>query len=299
MDVLPFNIIEKMIQCFGKCFFYKDTMESFLISAGTPPQQARKYKDEYKFVWAKKLLNELSESSEGIVTQHKILRAFYDLRDLPDKALAGKERNTGLDELRSLKELILELKLIEGKRKEDSNVRKRLLEERSKIIAQRSERLYELKDIFYKGITSLNRQEAGYDLEYILMSLFSLSEIEYKKSYKTSTQQIDGSFSFEGFDYLIEAKWRKDQPNEGEIGSFQRKVDTKLKSTRGIFVSVNGFRNEVIEAFNNNTNILLIDGIDLTHLLEGRIELKELLSMKIKYAAQYGKCYCPDSIYLK
>lgn len=299
MNVLPFNIIEKMIQCFGKCFFYKDIMESFLISAGTPPQQARKYKDEYKFVWAKKLLNELSESSEGIVTQHKILRAFYDLRDLPDKALAGKERNTGLDELRSLKELILELKLIEEKRKEDSNIRKRLLEERSKIIAQRSERLCELKDMFYKGLISLNRQEAGYDLEYILMNLFSLSEIEYKKSYKTSTQQIDGSFSFEGFDYLVEAKWRKNQPNEGEIGSFQRKVDTKLKSTRGIFVSVNGFRNEVIEAFNNNTNILLIDGIDLTHLLEGRIEVKELLSMKIKYAAQYGKCYCPDSIYLK
>lgn len=107
------------------------------------------------------------------------------------------------------------------------------------------------------------------------------------------------SFSFEGFDYLVEAKWRKDQPNEGEIGSFQRKVNTKLKSTRGIFISVNGYREEVIEAFNNNTNILLIDGVDLTHLLEGRIELKELLAMKIKYAAQYGKCYCPSSIYLK
>lgn len=299
MNVLPFNIIEKMIQCFGKCFYYKDTMESFLISAGTPPQQARKHKDEYKFVWAKKLLHELSESSEGIVIQHKILRSFYDLRDLPDKALVGKERNEGLNELRDLKELILELKLVEEQRKEDSNARKRLLEEKSKIIAQRSERLCKLKDVFYKGLTSSNRQEAGYDLEDILMRLFSLSEIEYKKSYKTPTQQIDGSFSFEGFDYLVEAKWRKDQPNEGEIGSFQRKVNTKLKSTRGIFISVNGYREEVIEAFNNNTNILLIDGVDLTHLLEGRIELKELLAIKIKYAAQYGKCYCPSSIYLK
>lgn len=280
MDVLPFNIIEKMIQCFGKCFFSKDTLESFLILAGTPPQQARKYKNEYKFVWAKKLLNELSESSEGIVIQHKILRAFYDLRDLPDKALVGKERNTGLDELRGLKEHILKLKLIEEKRKENSNVRKKILEERSKIIAQRSERLCELKDVFYKGLTSLNRQEAGYDLEYILMSLFSLLGIEYKESYKTSTQQIDGSFSFEGFDYFVEAKWRKDQRNEGEIGSFQRKVDTKLKRTRGIFVSVNGYRYKVVEAFNSNINIRLIDVIDLTHLLEGRIELKNYYQLK-------------------
>lgn len=299
MDALPFSIREQMIQCFGKCFYYKDTMEAFLVSTGISPALARKYKDEYKLVWAKKLLNDLNDSEEGKVFQHKILRAFYDLRDLPDKALVGKERNEGLDRLRSLKELIIELKLVEEKRKEDGNARKRLLEEKSKIIAQRSERLRELKDVFYKGLTSSNRQEAGYDLENILMNLFSLSEIEYKKSYKTPTQQIDGSFSFEGFDYLVEAKWRKDQPNEGEIGSFQRKVDTKLKSTRGIFVSVNGYRNEVIEAFNNNTNILLIDGIDLTHLLEGRIELKELLAMKIKYAAQYGKCHCPDSIYLK
>ncbi|MFV0324667.1 MAG: restriction endonuclease [Bacteroides xylanisolvens] len=274
-------------------------MESFLISAGTPPLQARKYKDEYKFVWAKKLLNELSESNEGIVIQHKILRSFFDLRDLPDKSLAGKERNEGLGELRGLKEIIIELNLVDKQRKDEGDLRKRLLEEKSKIIAQRSDRLCELKNVFNKRLTSSNRQEAGYDLEDILMRLFSLSEIEYKKSYKTSTQQIDGSFSFEGFDYLVEAKWRKDQPNEGEIGSFQRKVDTKLKSTRGIFVSVSGFRNEVIEAFNNNTNILLMDGIDLTHLLEGRIELKELLSMKIKYAAQYGKCHCPDGIYLK
>lgn len=299
MNVLPFNVIEKMIQCFGKCFYYKDIMESFLISAGTPPLQARKYKDEYKFVWAKKLLNELSESNEGIVIQHKILRSFFDLRDLPDKSLAGKERNEGLGELRGLKEIIIELNLVDKQRKDEGDLRKRLLEEKSKIIAQRSDRLCELKNVFNKRLTSSNRQEAGYDLEDILMRLFSLSEIEYKKSYKTSTQQIDGSFSFEGFDYLVEAKWRKDQPNEGEIGSFQRKVDTKLKSTRGIFVSVSGFRNEVIEAFNNNTNILLMDGIDLTHLLEGRIELKELLSMKIKYAAQYGKCHCPDGIYLK
>lgn len=116
-----------------------------------------------------------------------------------------------------------------------------------------------------------------------------LSNIEYKKSYKTETQQIDGYFRFEGFDYLVEAKWRNDQPNEGEIGTFQRKVITKLESTRGLFFSINGFRDEVIKQFNGNgANIIFFTGEDLALILEGRIELSDVFIKKIEKAAQYG-----------
>lgn len=119
--------------------------------------------------------------------------------------------------------------------------------------------------------------------------MFALSNIEYKKSYKTETQQIDGYFRFEGFDYLVEAKWRIDMPNEAEIGAFQRKVVTKLESTRGVFISINGFRDEVIKQFNSNRgNIIFFTGEDLTLILEGRIELREVLVRKIERAAQYG-----------
>lgn len=61
MEPIRFDIIEQPIQCFGKCFHYKDTLSTFLIACGIDQRLALKYKDEYKFIWGKKLLGELNE----------------------------------------------------------------------------------------------------------------------------------------------------------------------------------------------------------------------------------------------
>ena len=122
-----------------------------------------------------------------------------------------------------------------------------------------------------------------------MRDLFALFEIEYRKSFRTETQQIDGHFNFLGFDYLVEAKWRQDQPTEQELGAFKHKVDGKLESTRGIFISIPGFRQEVVAQFNGRgPNLILLDGQDLIHVLEGRIDLRDGLKKKIEKAAQEG-----------
>lgn len=91
---------------------------------------------------------------------------------------------------------------------------------------------------------------------------------------------------------MVEAKWRKDQPNESEIGGFQRKVNTKLESTRGLFISINGFRDEVIKNFSGQgANIIFMTGEDLIHILEGRVDFLEALRSKIDKASQYGLIY--------
>jgi hypothetical protein len=116
-----------------------------------------------------------------------------------------------------------------------------------------------------------------------------LFEIEYRKSFRTETQQIDGHFNFQGFDYLVEAKWRRDQPTEQELGAFKHKVDGKLESTRGLFVSIPGFRAEVVAQFNGRgPNLILMDGCDLIHILEGRIDLRDAIRKKVERAAQEG-----------
>ncbi len=287
MEPIPFEVIEQLIQCFGKCFHFKDTLVSFLIASGLEQRLAMKYKDEYKFVWGKKLLGELNESEEGRIKIKKIITGFYQLRNLPDSQVADKE--AGLSALRRLKELITENKIIIETQKTETVSRHKVSQEKEKILKQRQEKLESIKNLFFGGFSNTNRQQAGYSLEDIIKELFALSNIEYKKSYKTETQQIDGYFRFEGFDYLVEAKWRNDQPNEGEIGSFQRKVITKLESTRGLFFSINGFRDEVIKQFNGNgANIIFFTGEDLTLILEGRIELTDVLIKKIEKAAQYG-----------
>ena len=126
--------------------------------------------------------------------------------------------------------------------------------------------------------------------------MFAVFEIEYRKSYRINTQQIDGHSRFESFDYLVEAKWRKDMPTELEIGGFKRKVDTKIESTRGLFVSMPGYRPEVISQFNGQgANIILIDGSHFVHILEGRYDLRDMLRTIISKAAQEGLVYTPAS----
>lgn len=288
MEHLPYEIKDQIIQCFGRSFHFKDTVESFLRSAGVSRELANKYRDEPKFVWARKLLNELEDTEEGRIVQRKILTELCKLRNVIDDVL---DRNSGLDALRKLKILANKHQIEYEEKKKESVNRSESFMRKTQIIEERNNKLTELRNQFFKGVTSTDRQKSGYSLEDLLKDLFSLFEIEFKKSYKTSTQQIDGHFKLDGFNYLIEAKWRKDLPNEAEIGSFQRKVSTKLDATRGLFISVSGFRDKVISELNGHSNIILMTGEDLMHVLEGRINLKDALQMKIEKASQYGFVY--------
>lgn len=285
---LPYEIRTQIIQCIGTCFHYKDNVEAFFISCGIDKRLVSKHRDLAKFIWAKNLMSELDELPDGFELQRKILTELCKFRKLPDSE--AQNPNAGLEALKKLKILAIENKFQIEETKRDQKQRNIIAEEKSKIILERSEKLSELKSLFYQGFSIPNRQEAGYLLEDILERLFPLFELDYRKSYKTETQQIDGHFRFEGFDYLVEAKWTESQPNEQEIGGFQRKVDTKLESTRGMFISINGFRDEVINSFQGKkSNIIFFTGEDLTHIIEGRIELKDVLRIKIAKAAQEGK----------
>jgi hypothetical protein len=287
---LPFEIREQIIQCIGTCFYYKDNVEAFFISCGIDKRIASKHKDLYKFVWARELLNDLDGIPDGDILQRKILTELCKFRNLPD--LKADNPDAGLSALRRLKELAVENKIEVEEIKRDTKSRKIIAEEKKKIIEERSQRLSDLKKAFNNGIVNQDRAAAGYSLEDILEQFFPLFDLDYRKSYKTDTQQIDGHFRFEGFDYLVEAKWRMDQPPESEIGGFERKIETKLESTRGLFVSINGFREEVVKQFEGRgSKILFMTGEDLSLLLEGIMDLKEALRIKIERAAQEGKVF--------
>ena len=278
-----------MIQCFGTCFYYKDSMEAFLVSAGVPKSLVQKYKNLYKFTWIKAILNDLDQMEDGPTIEKRILTELCKLRKLPDNGVSNTE--IALKNLREIKLLAIEHDLFVEEERASVINKKKLAAQKARIIEERSLQLEKLRKAFMDGIVDPNRQQAGYSLEDILVELFSLFCIEYRKSYKISTQQIDGHFKFESFDYLVEAKWRADLPTEQEIAGFKRKVDTKLESTRGIFFSINGFRQEVVEAFQGGGNIVFFSGEDLVFILEGMISLDEVLRIKIEKAAQEGIPY--------
>src|SRR5579862_1570151 len=106
MDPVPYEIMEAMVQCFGKAFHYKDGVATFFLTQGVPRPLVDKYRNEPKFIWARRLLTELSQTEDGRLLQRKVLNALCRLRKVPDSQIA--DPNAALDALRQLKDLAVQ-----------------------------------------------------------------------------------------------------------------------------------------------------------------------------------------------
>ena len=131
----------------------------------------------------------------------------------------------------------------------------------------------------------------GLQLERFLYDLFRLFDLEPRGPFVLSGEQIDGAFSFDTDDYLLEARWRRQQAAPADLAVFERKVSTKTHKTSGLFVSMHGFTKAAVDKFTGvGTCLLLAEGSDLVAVVEGRIDLGELLTRKRRHAAETG---CP------
>ena len=292
---LPFEIREAIVNVCGRSFHYKDPFRDFMISCGVPTKIYDRYADESKYKIARHLLSDLdSMGEEGYLIQKRILTNLCNLRSLPDDNVP--DRNAGLDALRKIKQLALDQKLIVKKERSEKESRLAELRRKQEAIASRAQKMQKLRDQFVKlSLSNDDPHSRGYSLEEILIDLFAISEITYRPPYKTKTEQIDGHFNFKGFDYLVEARWRQDQPTEADLATLKVKADKKITSTRGLFVSIQGFRSEVVVEFTRGitSNLILMDGSDINLILEGHISLIDALEMKIEKAAQEGIIYFP------
>ncbi len=201
---LPYELTQAVIQCFGKCFHFKDSVASFMIGCQVPKELIDRCRHEPKFVWARHVMTELATDGDGVLKQRRILTELCKFRNIPDAGVV--DRDAGLDALRELKRLAIKHNMIAKEEQEKAIDRRSIMEERARLARERANKLEDLRRQFGVGLTNPDRQNAGYSLETLLKDLFSMFEIEYRKSYRTPTQQIDGHFRFEGFDYLVEAK---------------------------------------------------------------------------------------------
>ncbi len=146
-----------------------------------------------------------------------------------------------------------------------------------------------LRNKFNNLFTLTNHQQRGFKLESFLNELFHFFDLSPKSPYKIKGEQIDGAFSLSGTDFIIEAKWQKEKINLSNLYLFNGKVESKLKTTLGLYISINGYS----ENINNDINIptkslILMDGMDLINVLDGRITLNELISLKKRHASETG-----------
>ncbi len=174
---------------------------------------------------------------------------------------------------------------------EKEEIKKRI--ENAKLKREQSlffqDKLEKLKSNFYEIASSTNHQQRGFNLEIFLNELFILFDLDPKSSFKIIGEQIDGAFTFDNNDYLLEAKWQKSPVNAGDLFKFAGKLSGKLKNTLGLFISIDGFSDESLQVDAPIIkSMILMTGADIVSVLENRIDLRELLYRKRRHASETG-----------
>lgn len=292
---LPYEIREALVSVAGRAFWLKDPLQAFMLSCGVPRAMYDRYAQESKFKIARHVLADLDAlGDEGTLIQRRLVTELCRLKKIPDDSVENRVAATAA--LNDLRKLAIEQRLFAEEKAADERSRAEDARRRQAAAQDRAKRVARLRESFNAmAIATDDPHARGYGLEDLLADLFGVHELQYRRSYRTPAEQIDGHFTFGGFDYLVEARWRKDQPNAQDLMGLKGKVDRKIASTRGLFVSVAGFNPETVSEFTRgqSSSIVLMDGQDISLILEGHVSLIDALTVKTQKAAQEGIIFYP------
>lgn len=216
------------------------------------------------------------------------------LKDDADRDMRLKEAQSAIAHLRSVTEKyasdVEEATVRDAARKAEAA--------QTAALRRFSDDLEALRVRFLDLQTESDTHARGYALESLLADLFLLYDLEPRLAYKIHLEQIDGSFSFETDDYILEARWRAEQANRADGDVFAAKVQSKAKNAVGLFVSINGFKPTFIERFKESTPFTTMDGSDLYLVFENRVRLDDLLRAKKRHANETGSCHLPAAQFI-
>lgn len=296
MKKISATAINALKKALSTVYWYKSDLRSFLDHT-ISNKQILSYLDwnDYKRNICSRLVDLLVKNEEK--TQNDLLKLVYEISNMNDFSHL-RQLEDGEDKVKSAKEAVAALRKVSKghleqlkEQEEIENRRKKVLEEQLGKTAVR-EKLEEIINDFYILVSSNDAQKRGYQLEKLLKDLFDLFDLDSKASFKIVGEQIDGMFTFENNDFLLEAKWHKDPIDINSLDSFSGKLSRRLENTLGLFISINGFSPDAIQAHSTGRRLMiLMDGSDLMAVLEGRIDLIQLLARKRRYAAQTGNIY--------
>ena len=288
---------EKIISLSGACFWYWNSYYSFLESCGVPKSLYNRYPKESfnKYDVMRNVLEVLEEQNKGDGIINNIISNYYRLRGAVDKDnLDNNRAKKLLDEFREM----VGNDPIENEIKRQKRDQARASHQASvKQVKVSNEKLGQLNDQFISltKLTDVTPQERGYLLEDLFFDLLQFSEFEITKPYRTpDREQIDGHFRYEKFDYLVEAKWTGELTKQPDLSVFDVKIRGKAQSTRGFFISANGFDDQAVYKFTGDApRIILMDGRDLAIVLSGKMSFFDAMRAKVDAIVRHGKIYFP------
>ncbi len=291
---VPSEVQEAAIKVCGSALLYRDRLRGIFLSAGVPVALYDRYDDpsRSKFVIARQIFGDLDQAGEaGAAIQLRIVEELSLLKK-PDPE--ASDYRAGIEAIARFGAVVSESGILLSGGRVAVKERVRKQEIRLKACASRAQKLTELRAKYQAlhGGSAGTPQKRGYALEELFGELCALYEIPFRRSYRTPTEQIDGAFEFRGFTYLLEARWRQRPPDQGDLADFKAKVDRKIDSVRGLFLSVANFEEEVVRRFpwGGRTNVILMSGLDLALIFE-TWSFIDALEEKIRRAEQEGEIW--------
>ena len=139
------------------------------------------------------------------------------------------------------------------------------------------------------SVSALEPKPRGFAFEKFLKELFDANGMDGRASFRVVGEQIDGSLEMSGGTYLLEAKWTNKPVDAADLRSFNAKVEDKASWSRGLFVSNSGFSEKGLLAFGKGKSLVCMDGLDIYEMLQNRLSLQEVISKKVRRAAETGK----------
>jgi hypothetical protein len=277
-------------------YWYKSELRGFLQLCLAKPGMLNSFNwENYKRQIASDVVDHLVSDPEAHLGD--LTKICYELCKLTDfshlKPLddGPQKVERARDAVNQLKQLVQPHQEIQ-KEQDDIKQRQALAAKKLRENAAVREKLETIKGRYMALVGSDNAQSRGFELERVMYELFELFDLDPKASFKNLGEQVDGAFSLEGTEYLFEAKWQKELCNKADLVVFSDKVKTKLENTLGVFLSINGFSVDGVNAHQaGGASILLVDGGDLMAVFEERIDFTSLLLRKKRHAAQTGNIY--------
>jgi hypothetical protein len=292
------NVFDALSESVRTVYWYANDLKSFLIRCGVPSARVLALDWTYKRTAVRELLDELASQGAagtplvkaiigGVVEQDDRFPHLAKITGKADGKVLVREARTAV---RALKDLIgAEAVTVHAAaaRAENRTEAERRRTER----AERGQALGKLKQRFMDLSTMANPRQRGLDFQPWLRDLFDLHDLEPRGSFAGEGEQIDGSIRIDGQTLLVEARWTKEAVAPEGVRDFVGKFEHKLDNTLGLMISVNGFTDAASGKATSGGRLMaiFIDGLDLYPVVDGHVDLRQLLGRKLRHAAEKGE----------
>lgn len=307
-DVATTGLLEEAL---SEGFQYHNELDIFVLRAGVARSDLNIARDR-ALARAEQSTRSFGKAPKRFVAQE--LLALLSERGKPAEAVLaaivdgfrkGSFRNAsagGLEAIEALKQkLSHDRQEREAERQQQAEEERRhedqARRQREAASALRERQREALRDRFINLAAESDVQRRGYQLEPFMNDLFELEGLDPRGSFRLVGEQIDGSMMLRGRSNLVEVKWVKSPVAGKEFGAFTFKIEGKSADTRGLFVSINGYSREAIQALNRKGSLkfVCIDGTHIMRSLTPGQSLLVILDNVWRHADETGEAYLPAS----